>query len=297
MMKMAESLELVIITGMSGAGKTVAIQSFEDMGYFCIDNMPPNLVPKFWELVKETGKLTKIALVVDLRSRSFFEEIQRMLIDIENTSFIDTRILFLDSSDSELVSRYKETRRTHPLAMDGLITEGIRKERAILEDLKTQASIVIDTTSLTPRQLRDKINQEFQSSKDVGFRIEMLSFGFKYGIPIDADIVMDVRFLPNPHYILELRPKTGLDQEVYDYVMHSEQTEDFYQYFSQLLFKIMPGYIKEGKRSLTVAIGCTGGQHRSVALTKRLAQALEVEYKVNTTHRDKDKRKETVNRS
>lgn len=296
-MKMAESLELVIITGMSGAGKTVAIQSFEDMGYFCIDNMPPNLVPKFWELVKETGKLTKIALVVDLRSRSFFEEIQRMLIDIENTSFIDTRILFLDSSDSELVSRYKETRRTHPLAMDGLITEGIRKERAILEDLKTQASIVIDTTSLTPRQLRDKINQEFQSSKDVGFRIEMLSFGFKYGIPIDADIVMDVRFLPNPHYIPELRPRTGLDQEVYDYVMHSEQTEDFYQYFSQLLFKIMPGYIKEGKRSLTVAIGCTGGQHRSVALTKRLAQALEVEYKVNTTHRDKDKRKETVNRS
>ena len=297
MMKMAESLELVIITGMSGAGKTVAIQSFEDMGYFCIDNMPPNLVPKFWELVKETGKLTKIALVVDLRSRSFFEEIQRMLIDIENTSFIDTRILFLDSSDSELVSRYKETRRTHPLAMDGLITEGIRKERAILEDLKTQASIVIDTTSLTPRQLRDKINQEFQSSNDVGFRIEMLSFGFKYGIPIDADIVMDVRFLPNPHYIPELRPRTGLDQEVYDYVMHSEQTEDFYQYFSQLLFKIMPGYIKEGKRSLTVAIGCTGGQHRSVALTKRLAQALEIEYKVNTTHRDKDKRKETVNRS
>ena len=297
MMKMAESLELVIITGMSGAGKTVAIQSFEDMGYFCIDNMPPNLVPKFWELVKETGKLTKIALVVDLRSRSFFEEIQRMLIDIENTSFIDTRILFLDSSDSELVSRYKETRRTHPLAMDGLITEGIRKERAILEDLKTQASIVIDTTSLTPRQLRDKINQEFQSSNDVGFRIELLSFGFKYGIPIDADIVMDVRFLPNPHYIPELRPRTGLDQEVYDYVMHSEQTEDFYQYFNQLLFKIMPGYIKEGKRSLTVAIGCTGGQHRSVALTKRLAQALEVEYKVNTTHRDKDKRKETVNRS
>ena len=297
MMKMAESLELVIITGMSGAGKTVAIQSFEDMGYFCIDNMPPNLVPKFWELVKETGKLTKIAFVVDLRSRSFFEEIQRMLIDIENTSFIDTRILFLDSSDSELVSRYKETRRTHPLAMDGLITEGIRKERAILEDLKTQASIVIDTTSLTPRQLRDKINQEFQSSNDVGFRIELLSFGFKYGIPIDAAIVMDVRFLPNPHYIPELRPRTGLDQEVYDYVMHSEQTEDFYQYFSQLLFKIMPGYIKEGKRSLTVAIGCTGGQHRSVALTKRLAQALEVEYKVNTTHRDKDKRKETVNRS
>lgn len=294
---MAESLELVIITGMSGAGKTVAIQSFEDMGYFCIDNMPPNLIPKFWELVKETGKVTKIALVVDLRSRSFFEEIQSMLIDIENTAFIDTRILFLDATDGELVSRYKETRRTHPLAMDGLITEGIRKERAILNELKTQASIVIDTTNLTPRQLREKINQEFIASKDVGFRIELISFGFKYGIPIDADIVMDVRFLPNPHYIAELRPKTGLDQEVYDYVMSFEQTEAFYAQFSQLLLSIMPGYVKEGKSSLTVAIGCTGGQHRSVALSKRLAESLSKEYKVNTTHRDKDKRKETVNRS
>ncbi|MHC5267926.1 RNase adapter RapZ [Enterococcus sp. LJL98] len=294
---MAESLELVIITGMSGAGKTVAIQSFEDMGYFCIDNMPPNLIPKFWELVKETGKVTKIALVVDLRSRSFFEEIQSMLIDIENTAFIDTRILFLDAADNELVSRYKETRRTHPLAMDGLITEGIRKERAILEDLKTQASIVIDTTNLTPRQLREKINQEFIASKEVGFRVEVVSFGFKYGIPIDADIVMDVRFLPNPHYISELRPKTGLDQEVYDYVMSFEQTEAFYSQFNQLLLSIMPGYIQEGKSSLTVAIGCTGGQHRSVALSKRLAESLGQTYRVNVTHRDKDKRKETVNRS
>lgn len=294
---MAESLELVIITGMSGAGKTVAIQSFEDMGYFCIDNMPPNLVPKFWELVRESGKVTKIALVVDLRSRSFFEEIQNMLVDIENTAFIDTRLLFLEASDSELVSRYKETRRTHPLAMDGLVTEGIRKERGILAELKTRASIVIDTTNLTPRQLREQINQEFRSSKESGFRIEMVSFGFKYGIPIDADIVMDVRFLPNPHYIGELRPQTGLDQPVYDYVMSFPETESFYQKFYDLLHSIMPGYIKEGKSSLTVAIGCTGGQHRSVALTKRLGESLAEDYKVNMTHRDKDKRKETVNRS
>ena len=294
---MAESLELVIITGMSGAGKTVAIQSFEDMGYFCIDNMPPNLVPKFWELVRESGKVTKIALVVDLRSRSFFEEIQNMLVDIENTAFIDTRLLFLEASDNELVSRYKETRRTHPLAMDGLVTEGIRKERGILAELKTRASIVIDTTNLTPRQLREQINQEFRSSKESGFRIEMVSFGFKYGLPIDADIVMDVRFLPNPHYIGELRPQTGLDQPVYDYVMSFPETESFYQKFYDLLHSIMPGYIKEGKSSLTVAIGCTGGQHRSVALTKRIGEALAKDYKVNMTHRDKDKRKETVNRS
>ena len=296
-LKMADNLQLVIITGMSGAGKTVAIQSFEDMGYFCIDNMPPNLIPKFWELIKESGKVTKMALVVDLRSRSFFEEIQNMLVEIENTNFIDTSILFLDASDEELVARYKETRRTHPMAMNGLVTEGIRKERAILNDLKKQASVIIDTTTLTPRQLREKINQTFKSKGDQGFRIEFVSFGFKYGLPIDSDIVMDVRFLPNPHYIPELRPLTGKDQPVYDYVMSFDETELFYNKFLDLLQTVLPGYIKEGKSSLTVAIGCTGGQHRSVALTERLAKSLSEKYKVNVTHRDKDKRKETVNRS
>ena len=295
---MADQLSLVIITGMSGAGKTVAIQSFEDMGYFCVDNMPPSLIPKFWELIRESGKVTKIALVVDLRSRSFFDEIQNMLAEIENTQLIDTKILFLDCSDVELVSRYKETRRVHPMAMDGLVTEGIRKERAILEDLKVKASLVIDTTTLTPRQLREKINQEFRHNNESGFRVEMVSFGFKYGLPIDADIVMDVRFLPNPHYVPELRPLTGCDQPVFDYVMSFDETEKFYQSFSQLLLQIMPGYIKEGKSSLTIAIGCTGGQHRSVALTNRIGDYLkENGYTVNTTHRDKDKRKETVNRS
>ncbi len=294
---MADNLQLVIITGMSGAGKTVAIQSFEDMGYFCIDNMPPNLIPKFWELIKESGKVTKMALVVDLRSRSFFEEIQNMLVEIENTDFIDTSILFLDASDEELVARYKETRRTHPMAMNGLVTEGIRKERAILNDLKMQASVIIDTTTLTPRQLREKINQTFKTKGDQGFRIEFVSFGFKYGLPIDSDIVMDVRFLPNPHYIPELRPLTGKDQPVYDYVMSFDETELFYNKFLDLLQTVLPGYIKESKSSLTIAIGCTGGQHRSVALTERLSGALKENYKVNVTHRDKDKRKETVNRS
>lgn len=294
---MVDSLELVIITGMSGAGKTVAVQSFEDMGYFCIDNMPPSLIPKFWELIKESGKITKIALVIDMRSRSFFEELQGMLVDIENTKFIDTKILFLDASDEELVSRYKETRRAHPLAMDGLITEGIKKERALLAEFKSQSTLVIDTTVLTPRQLREKINEEFRAATGTGFRVEMVSFGFKYGLPIDADIVMDVRFLPNPHYVPELRPLTGLDKPVYEYVMSFEETEAFYQQFSQLLVTIMPGYVKEGKSSLTIAIGCTGGQHRSVALTKRIGDLLAKEYHVNITHRDKDKRKETVNRS
>ncbi|GCF94476.1 nucleotide-binding protein [Enterococcus florum] len=295
---MTESLHLVVITGMSGAGKTVAIQSFEDMGYFCVDNMPPGLIPKFWELIRESGKVTKIALVVDLRSRSFFEDIQNMLVEIDNTGFIDTSLLFLDCSDEELVARYKETRRTHPMAMDGLVTEGIRKERAILEDLRIRATLVIDTTNSTPRQLREKINQEFKQKGDHGFHVEMLSFGFKYGLPIDADIVMDVRFLPNPHYIEELRPQTGLDKPVYEYVMSFPETEEFYQDFLKMMKAILPGYVKEGKSSLTIAIGCTGGQHRSVALSERIGKALiENDYRVNITHRDKDKRKETVNRS
>lgn len=294
---MAENLQLVIITGMSGAGKTVAVQSFEDMGYFCIDNMPPSLIPKFWELIKESGKVTKIALVVDLRSRTFFREIQDMLVEIENTNFIDTTIMFLDATDEELVSRYKETRRAHPMARDGLITEGIRKERAILEEIRGDAQVVIDTTDLSPRQLREKINEQFKSRDTHEFRIEMVSFGFKYGLPIDADIVMDVRFLPNPHYIPALRPLTGMDEAVYDYVMNFPQTEEFYSKFVDLLKNVMPGYEKEGKSSVTIAIGCTGGQHRSVALTERVGKELAKKYHVNTTHRDKGKRKETVNRS
>ncbi|OJG99136.1 nucleotide-binding protein [Enterococcus termitis] len=295
--KMADNLQLVIITGMSGAGKTVAIQSFEDMGYFCIDNMPPSLIPKFWELIKESGKVTKIALVIDLRSRNFFREIQDMLIELENTNLIDTTIMFLDATDEELVSRYKETRRAHPLAMDGLVTEGIRKERAILEEIRGDAQVVIDTTELSPRQLRERINEEFKSRDTHGFRVEMISFGFKYGLPIDADIVMDVRFLPNPHYIPELRPLTGQDKSVYDYVMSFPETEEFYTRFIDLLKNVMPGYEKEGKSSVTVAIGCTGGQHRSVALTERVGTELSQDYHVNITHRDKGKRKETVNRS
>lgn len=294
---MADNLQLVIITGMSGAGKTVAIQSFEDMGYFCIDNMPPSLIPKFWELIKESGKVTKIALVIDLRSRNFFREIQDMLVELENTNLIDTTIMFLDATDEELVSRYKETRRAHPLAMDGLITEGIRKERAILEEIRGDAQVVIDTTELSPRQLRERINEEFKSRDTHEFRVELISFGFKYGLPIDADIVMDVRFLPNPHYIPELRPLTGRDSSVYDYVMSFPETESFYTRFIDLLKNVMPGYEKEGKSSVTIAIGCTGGQHRSVALTERVAKELEQDYHVNITHRDKGKRKETVNRS
>ena len=296
---MAETLELVIITGMSGAGKTVAIQSFEDMGYFCMDNMPPSLLPKFWDLVKESGKITRIALVIDLRARAFFDEIMSAITSFDNTTFVTTKILFLECSDEELVSRYKETRRLYPLVVHGGLTiDGIREERRLLQDLKTRAQLVIDTTNISPRKLREKIMHTFHATESDTFQVEVVSFGFKYGLPIDADIVMDVRFLPNPHYVAELRPLTGLDAPVYDYVMQQSETEQFYQKFVDLLAYILPGYKKEGKRSVTIAIGCTGGQHRSVALTDRVGRHLQANgYVAHMSHRDKDKRKETVNRS
>ena len=295
---MADQLELVVITGMSGAGKTVAMQSFEDMGYFCVDNMPPSLLPKFWELVKESGKITKIALVIDLRSRAFFDEIMTSISGLDNTSFITTKILFLEASDDALVSRYKETRRTHPLAGDGRVYDGIIAERRLLQDIKVRAQKVIDTTTLSPRKLREEIMHTFSNGDTDIFTIQVVSFGFKYGLPIDADIVMDVRFLPNPHYIEELRPLIGQDHAVYDYVMSQPETKTFYHKFMELLDFVIPGYKKEGKSSVTIAIGCTGGQHRSVALTERTGKELMSDsYHVTISHRDKDKRKEGNGRS
>lgn len=294
---MTEDIRLVIITGMSGAGKTVAMQSFEDLGYFCIDNMPPSLLPKFWDLVRESGKLSKIALVIDLRSRAFYDEIVRMLNDVAVHGTMNAQVLFLDASDAELVSRYKETRRSHPLARNGRVLEGISRERELLAPIRQAAQLVIDTTKLSPRKLREEIFHDYETETTQAFYIELMSFGFKYGLPIDADIVMDVRFLPNPYYLPELRNQTGMDQPVYDYVMNQPQTEEFYQRFLGLLTTIVPGYKQEGKSSLTIAIGCTGGQHRSVALTQRLGQALGNTYPVHVTHRDIEKRKESANRS
>ncbi|WDT64844.1 RNase adapter RapZ [Companilactobacillus crustorum] len=298
---MAEDmLSLVIVTGMSGAGKTVAMQSFEDLGYFCIDNMPPNLLPKFWELVHESGKIKKVALVVDIRSRAFYDEIFSMLSKVdedeqEKHQKVDMKILFLNASDEELVSRYKETRRSHPLAMEGRLLDGIQKEREILAEIKGRASVEIDTTELTPRQLREEIFDNFQKSSEVPtFHIEVMSFGFKYGLPIDADIVMDVRFLRNPFYIPELKTKTGVDKPVYDYVMDDDETKNFYNKLYDLLKDIIPGYEKEGKTSLTIAIGCTGGQHRSVAIAQRLGTDLKKNYYVDITHRDMKKSQKKV---
>ncbi|AND79051.1 RNase adapter RapZ [Streptococcus pantholopis] len=289
---------LVIVTGMSGAGKTVAIQSFEDLGYFTIDNMPPALVPKFLELAETSDDNDKVALVVDMRSRHFFKELQNILDEIELNPAVDLRILFLDATDSELVSRYKETRRSHPLAPAGRVMDGIKMERELLAPLKNLSQNVVDTTDLTPRALRKTISEQFSSETDQSaFRIEIVSFGFKYGLPLDADLVFDVRFLPNPYYNPQMRELTGLDQKVFDYVMAHESSQSFYQHLLDLLVPILPAYQKEGKSILTIAVGCTGGQHRSVAFAHRLAEELKTNWAVNESHRDKNRRKETVNRS
>ena len=296
---MAEhKIQLVIVTGMSGAGKTVAIQSFEDLGYFTIDNMPPTLVPKFLQLVEGTKDNDKLALVVDMRSRSFFLEIQDILDELERSTEIDFKILFLDAADKELVARYKETRRSHPLAADGRILDGIKLERELLAPLKNLSQNVVDTTDLTPRELRKTISEQFSNPNEMhSFRIEVMSLGFKYGLPLDADLVFDVRFLPNPYYKPELRNQTGLDKDVFDYVMNHTESEEFYQHLLGLIEPILPGYQKEGKSVLTIAVGCTGGQHRSVAFAQRLADDLAKYWPVNASHRDKNRRKETVNRS
>lgn len=285
--------QMVIITGMSGAGKTVAIQSFEDLGFFCVDNLPPTLLPKFLELMRESGnKMNKVALVMDLRGREFFEHLFRALDDLAETSWVTPQILFLDADDSTLVRRYKETRRSHPLAPSGLPLEGIQTERELLEVLKGRAQLIYNTSRMKPKDLREKIINEFTTNKKLTFTVNVMSFGFKYGIPIDADLVFDVRFLPNPHYIDHMRPKTGLDDEVSSYVLKWSETQKFLEKVTELLAFMLPHYRREGKAQLIVAIGCTGGQHRSVALAEYIGRFFEKDYKTSITHRDIKRRKD-----
>lgn len=285
--------QMVIITGMSGAGKTVAIQSFEDLGFFCVDNLPPTLLPKLLELMKDSGnKMNKVALVMDLRGREFFEHLFIALDDLSETSWVTPQILFLDADDATLVRRYKETRRFHPLAPSGLPLEGIKLERELLEELKGRAQLIFNTTNLKPRELREKIQVEFSQNKATTFTVNVMSFGFKHGLPIDADLVFDVRFLPNPHYIEHMRPKTGLDEEVSTYVLKWTETHKFLEKVTELLSFMLPHYKREGKAQLVIAIGCTGGQHRSVALAEYIGDFYKKDYPTRITHRDIQRRKD-----
>ncbi|MFC5530734.1 RNase adapter RapZ [Cohnella yongneupensis] len=283
---------LVIITGMSGAGKTIAVQSLEDLGFFCVDNLPPVLIPKFAELIDQSqGRIAKVALVIDLRGREFFTALSESLNYIREHYTIHYEILFLDSTDSVLVQRYKESRRRHPLAPEGMPLDGIRLERKLLEDLKGWATQVIDTSSLKPAALKEKIIGRFTDLDRNSISINVTSFGFKYGVPIDADLIFDVRFLPNPHYVEALRPKTGQEPEVYDYVMKWPETQTFLAKLLDMLQYLIPLYHKEGKSQVVIGIGCTGGKHRSVALAEYLGRRLgssETEF-VRVSHRDADR--------
>ena len=284
-------MKYVILTGMSGAGKSSVLKFFEDIGYFCVDNLPPSLLPKFIELCdKPNSEIEKVAIGIDIRGGKLFDDFFTYLSEIknENHSF---EILFLDCSDEVLLKRYKETRRRHPLAKGERLITGIVRERELLSDIRRKSDYIIDTSHILARQLKQKINDIFIENKDFdSLMINVLSFGFKYGIPSDADLVFDVRFLPNPFYIDELKPLTGNDVSVHDYVMKYEESNVFLQKLLDMIIFLIPNYIKEGKNQLVIAIGCTGGKHRSVTLANELYNELnKLQYSTIITHRDIDK--------
>ncbi|MEQ6357516.1 RNase adapter RapZ [Lysinibacillus sp. M3] len=285
--------ELVIITGMSGAGKTVAIQSFEDLGYYCIDNLPPALLTTFLTLLRDSGKnITRIAAVMDMRGGDFFDSLIGALDHMLKEGDIVARILFLDADDATLVRRYKETRRAHPLAANGLLLNGIKRERNLLSEVKGRAKFVYNTSNMKPKELREKIAKEFANDANNIFSVNIMSFGFKHGMPIDADLVFDVRFLKNPYYVEELRHKTGLQTEVSSYVLALEDTQTLIQKLTDLFEFMIPLYRQEGKSQLVIAFGCTGGQHRSVTLAEYFGAYLAGKEKTVIAHRDINRRKD-----
>ena len=283
-------MRLVIITGMSGAGKSTALKMLEDVGYFCVDNLPVPLIPKVADLWKASGtEISKAALGVDIRSGQTFHEPHKVLDELDGAK-IQYEILYLESEDDVLIKRYKETRRFHPLAgSQGRIEDGIREERKKLQFLKERADYIIDTSHMLTRELKTELNKIFVQNKEYkNLYISVMSFGFKYGIPADADLVFDVRFLPNPYYIDQLRPMTGNDPEVRDYVMSSKTAVTFLEKLTDMVEFLIPNYIQEGKTQLVIAVGCTGGKHRSVTLANALYQALSKHenYGIRIEHRD-----------
>ena len=284
-------MKLVIVTGMSGAGKTIALKMLEDIGFYCVDNLPISLVDKFVQLVSEGTSIEKAALGLDIRSG---EELGNLDEILENwrRSNVDLQVLFLDANDAVLIKRYKETRRTHPLAGAGRLENGIEKEREKLAFLKREADYIIDTSMLLTRELRKELEKIFlQDARYKNMYVTVLSFGFKYGIPEDADLVFDVRFLPNPYYDEHLRPLTGQVQAVRDYVMQGGTADAFLKKLYDMIDFLLPNYINEGKNQLVIAVGCTGGKHRSVTIARALYEHLEAagEYGIRIDHRDIDK--------
>lgn len=280
-------MRFVIVTGLSGAGKTEATKSLEDMGYFCVDNLPPRLIPKFAEACN-SGNIEKVALVIDIRGGVFFDDLFESLMYLKSSEF-KYEILFLDASDEILVKRFKEARRSHPLAPQGRVLTGISEERNKLREVKDRVDIIIDTSKYAIRDLREKINEYYGDVKspEKQLSITILSFGFKYGIPVDSDLVFDVRFIPNPFYIPELKKYSGSDEPVKKYVLDQKETQGFIEKLEDMLRFLIPNYIKEGKRQLIVSIGCTGGRHRSVAIANAIhEQLLNDSFDSRIEHRD-----------
>jgi UPF0042 nucleotide-binding protein len=287
-MAMATRIQTLVLTGMSGAGKTVAMQSLEDVGFFCVDNLPPILIPKFMEVAEQSaaaGSLRKVALACDLRGREWFRPLLDTVVQLRENPNLDLSIVFLDASDAALVKRYKESRRRHPIAPEEPLLKGIALERRALAELRSAADIVLDTSDWRPIQLKQAIVQQFADGTPK-MVVHVVSFGFKYGVPIDADMIFDVRFLPNPHYVDDLRPFTGEDAPVYEYVMKSSATQEFLGRTEDLLDFLIPQFIKEGKSHLMLGVGCTGGKHRSVAIARHLSAHLQHHAEVHLTHRD-----------
>jgi len=283
-----QNIKIVVLTGLSGSGKSTAIRALEDLGFFCVDNLPPVLLPKFIELCKaSSGEISKVAMVMDVRERAFLKEYPDIFKELKKKGE-KINILFLESSDEVLVRRFKETRRQHPLAEKGSVLEGIKRERDKLSDLRMLASEILDTSSFTVHQLREVILQLFSKiSSKKKMSITLTSFGYKFGIPYDNDLIMDVRFLPNPFFVSELRDLSGNDESVHNYVMRNEVAEKFQKKFLSLINFLIPQYEKEGKTYLTLGVGCTGGQHRSVVVINSLKKSLSKKgYLMRVVHRD-----------
>lgn len=281
-------MNLVIVTGMSGSGKSEAMSIFEELGYYCIDNLPPELISKIYELgINSQGGLENVALGIDVRGYKFSQNLESSLVELEDKAK-KLEVLFLDTSNDMLVRRYKMTRKKHPLAAEENTIDGINKERVLLSQIKEKATITIDTTNMTAKDLRNSLIETFQQGeKKSSLTVSLTSFGFKHGIPIDADLVFDVRFLPNPFYIPELKEKTGDFQEVRDYVMESDISKEFYNKLIDMIDFLIPNYEKEGKSHLVISIGCTGGKHRSVTFANLIYDHLqESKYQVFKKHRD-----------
>jgi RNase adapter protein RapZ len=285
----APAPEIIVITGMSGAGRSEAMHTFEDLGFFCIDNLPPSFIPQLVDLAALPGsRIRRLAVVCDVRAHGFFSELAGELKTLDDHS-VDYHVLYLEADDETLLRRFKETRRRHPLCEEGEpLLDGIRLERDALGEIRARADVIIDTSALVPRELRDQIRDRFfNDSLASTLAITVTSFGFKYGLPIDADIVMDVRFLPNPYYDPELREFTGLEEPVREFVLGNAETEAFLSRWLPLLETVVPGYIMEGKHHLAIGLGCTGGMHRSVSLAETTAAFLrDCGYRVAVSHRD-----------